>query len=326
MTQNRIAAGCLLASALLLPGILLPAHAAVPQTIPGLGTTTFPTSTSSPEAETAFMRGLLLLHLFEYPDAAQAFSSAQKLDPAFSMAYWGEAMTHNHGVWNQLDAAAGKAALDKFAPTAAARASRISDPRERAYMAAVELLYDGRGTKVERDKLYAQAMKRLTETFRSRQERKTLSMLCAPEREPGGNATYPLTCAPPRYRRPSSAWSLRILEPPTTGFMEWTIPITQPGRLKPPERSKIAPDAGHAQHMCSHIFIALGMWDDVVQANVEAMRVVTQQGTALASPPPTAVIIRSGWPTVTFSRGASARPTKRWTRVKIPMPRLPPGR
>ncbi|HEV7704667.1 MAG TPA: hypothetical protein VGO46_10260, partial [Gemmatimonadaceae bacterium] len=34
--------------------------------------------------------------------------------------------------------------------------------------------------------------------------------------------------------------------------------------------SRIAPDAGHAQHMTSHIFIALGMWDDVIAANVRA--------------------------------------------------------
>ena len=38
--------------------------------------------------------------------------------------------------------------------------------------------------------------------------------------------------------------------------------------------SKIAPDAPHAQHMTSHIFIALGLWDDLVQANEEAVRVV----------------------------------------------------
>lgn len=61
-----------------------------PQTIRGLGTTTFPTSTKSPEAQSAFVRGLLLLHLFEYADAADAFISAQKLDPAFAMAYWGK--------------------------------------------------------------------------------------------------------------------------------------------------------------------------------------------------------------------------------------------
>ncbi|MBA3560859.1 MAG: hypothetical protein H0W30_19965, partial [Gemmatimonadaceae bacterium] len=34
--------------------------------------------------------------------------------------------------------------------------------------------------------------------------------------------------------------------------------------------SKIAPDAAHAQHMTTHIFVALGMWDDVVSQNVIA--------------------------------------------------------
>jgi tetratricopeptide (TPR) repeat protein len=38
--------------------------------------------------------------------------------------------------------------------------------------------------------------------------------------------------------------------------------------------SGIAPDPGHAQHMTSHIFVALGMWDDVVTANESAMRMV----------------------------------------------------
>jgi tetratricopeptide (TPR) repeat protein len=44
--------------------------------------------------------------------------------------------------------------------------------------------------------------------------------------------------------------------------------------------SKIAPDAGHALHMCSHIFMALGMWDDVVQANIAAISVVNRQAAA----------------------------------------------
>ena len=34
--------------------------------------------------------------------------------------------------------------------------------------------------------------------------------------------------------------------------------------------SKIAPAAAHAQHMTSHIFLAMGMWDDVVSANIVA--------------------------------------------------------
>jgi hypothetical protein len=35
----------------------------------------------------------------------------------------------------------------------------------------------------------------------------------------------------------------------------------------------MAPDAGHSQHMTSHIFIALGMWDDMVKANQAAVEV-----------------------------------------------------
>jgi tetratricopeptide (TPR) repeat protein len=37
--------------------------------------------------------------------------------------------------------------------------------------------------------------------------------------------------------------------------------------------SAIAPDAAHAQHMTSHIFVAMGMWDAVVNANENARRV-----------------------------------------------------
>jgi tetratricopeptide (TPR) repeat protein len=49
--------------------------------------------------------------------------------------------------------------------------------------------------------------------------------------------------------------------------------------------SKIAPDAAHAQHMCSHIFLALGMWDDVVRANVAATSVVNRQAATAGKPP-----------------------------------------
>jgi hypothetical protein len=38
----------------------------------------------------------------------------------------------------------------------------------------------------------------------------------------------------------------------------------------------VAPNAGHALHMTSHIFVALGLWDDVIAANEQAMRVVNR--------------------------------------------------
>jgi len=49
--------------------------------------------------------------------------------------------------------------------------------------------------------------------------------------------------------------------------------------------SRIAPDAGHAQHMCSHIFLALGMWQETVQANLAAIAAVDRMRKAQSRNP-----------------------------------------
>src|SRR5881392_3647633 len=87
---------------------------------PRLGTIDFPTS-GAPAARAPFIRGVLLLHSFEYQDAAQAFREAQRLDSGFALAYWGEAMTYTHPVWNEQDGNATRAALQRLAATRDAR-------------------------------------------------------------------------------------------------------------------------------------------------------------------------------------------------------------
>ena len=74
------------------------------------GSITFPTS-GAPAAQEAFLTGVKALHNFQFDEAAVAFQAAQKADPDFALAYWGEAMTYNHPVWMQQDAAAARAAL-----------------------------------------------------------------------------------------------------------------------------------------------------------------------------------------------------------------------
>jgi tetratricopeptide (TPR) repeat protein len=124
-----------------------------------LGTIAFPTSGAS-TAQPEFVRGLLYLHSFEYAEAASAFQRAQALDPRFVMAYWGEALTHTHQVWNQQDLPSARAALAKLGPTAVSRLAAAPTARERGYIAAVEALY-GDGSKERRDTLYASAMEQL---------------------------------------------------------------------------------------------------------------------------------------------------------------------
>src|SRR6266581_864786 len=113
-----------------------------------LGMIDFPTS-GAPAAQPQFVRGVLLLHSFEYRDAAQAFREAERLDPGFAMAYWGEALTYTHPVWNQQNLDSGRMALAKLAPTSAGRIARAPTPRERGYLEAVEALY-GEGAKERR--------------------------------------------------------------------------------------------------------------------------------------------------------------------------------
>src|SRR3954453_20189078 len=110
------------------------------------------------EAQQPFLHGLALLHDFEYEDAAASFRSAQKIDPSFAMAYWGEAMTYTHPVWFQQDAAAARAVLQRLGAASEERLAKAKTERERDYVRAVDVLY-GFGPKDERDFKYAEAMR-----------------------------------------------------------------------------------------------------------------------------------------------------------------------
>ena len=79
--------------------------------------------TGAAAAQPHFEKGLLLLHSFEYEDARESFLKAQEIDSTFAMAYWGEAMTYNHSLWQRQEKEKALAALNKLAPDAASRAS-----------------------------------------------------------------------------------------------------------------------------------------------------------------------------------------------------------
>src|SRR5580765_7606420 len=91
--------------------------------VAGLGSIAFPNSGNAP-AQPAFVRGVLLLHSFEYDAAAEAFRQAEAADAAFALAYWGEAMTFNHPLWQQQDRDAAQKALGRLAASADTRAAK----------------------------------------------------------------------------------------------------------------------------------------------------------------------------------------------------------
>ncbi|HET9792912.1 MAG TPA: hypothetical protein VFS34_00510, partial [Thermoanaerobaculia bacterium] len=236
-----------------------------------LGTLEFPTSTPSEAAREAFVRGVLLLHSFEYGDAAAEFRRAEAADPAFAMAYWGEAMTENHPVWNQRNAKAAREALAKLAPTPAERLAKAPTEREKGYLHAVDVLYAD-GEKKERDREYAEEMRKLHEAYPKDDEATlfyALALLgsCEGDRdvsvyEKAGALASEVFARHPDH--PGAAhYVIHSYDDPA--HAERALPAAR-------AYAKIAPAATHALHMPSHIFLALGMWDDVIAANVASWK------------------------------------------------------
>ena len=239
---------------------------------PRLGTIDFPTSAQG-DAQREFLVGVLYLHSFEYPSAAAAFRRAQKLDSAFALAYWGEAMTYTHPVWNEQDTAAARGVLRRLGPTRAARLAKAPTPRERGYLEAVEALY-GDGSKPARDTAYAQVMERLVAEQPKDYEAKAFYALALLGLNQGARDV-------PAYIR-AGAIADEVLDanPLHPGGAHYVIhafddPVHAALGLRAARAySTIAPDAAHAQHMTSHIFLAMGMWDETTRANEVAARAV----------------------------------------------------
>src|SRR6185369_8335077 len=122
-----------------------------------LGRVEFPTS-GSKEAQAHFLRGLAALHSFWYEEAVEAFRESTKVDRDFAMGYWGEAMTYNHPLWSEQDIAAARQVLAKIKDSA-----KMTE-RERAYIAAVRLLY-GEGEKPARDSAYSAQMEKVYRAY-----------------------------------------------------------------------------------------------------------------------------------------------------------------
>ncbi len=268
----RNPASVLLATSLALAGPVLGQEDAGEAPKRVLGELSFPTTTQSEAAQKAFVQGMLLLHLFEYPFARQQFLRAQELEPGFAMAVWGEAMTHNHPIWDEQDREAARQALLKLGPTPLARQESTTAGRERLLLDAVETLY-GDGPKAERDKAYLRRMEQLAGRFPEDHEIQLLYALAVFGVHAGVRdiESYMLATA--------IADAVFAENPNHPGAAHYLIhgvddPVHAVLGLRAARAlARIAPDAAHAQHMTAHIFLALGMWDDVVLANETAVQV-----------------------------------------------------
>ncbi|HYO82390.1 MAG TPA: hypothetical protein VES20_13385 [Bryobacteraceae bacterium] len=213
-----------------------------------------------------FARGLRWLHSFEYDDAREEFIKSREADPAFVMAYWGEALSHTEFLWQSQDLTAGRAALARLGSTPTERLRRARTERERSYLKAVEALY-GAAEYASRTYAFAEAMRQLSTAYPDDLDASALYALSILGTAHRGRdyATY--------MRAAAVAEDVYARDPNHPGALHYLIhcyddPVHAPLGLRAARRyASVAPDAAHALHMPSHIFVALGMWDDVVASN-----------------------------------------------------------
>jgi tetratricopeptide (TPR) repeat protein len=238
-----------------------------------LGTVTFPNS-GTLEAQAPFLRGLALLHSFEYEDAASAFQEAQRADATFAMAYWGEALTYAKLIWGLDDQAAAHHVLNRLALNPEARLERAGTERERSYGAAVEALYRSADL-ATRTRAFADSLRTIRQRYPGDLEATAFASL-ALQMALASNAYTDEERQAVREEAVTLAELVFASLPNHPGGAHYLIHATdhpavaQRGLAAARVYARIAPDAEHALHMPSHIFLQLGMWDDVVNSNERA--------------------------------------------------------
>src|SRR5207247_1593877 len=233
-----------------------------------LGRVTFPTSCRA-EAQRRFERGVALLHSFWYERASEAFKDAVAADSTCAMGYWGQAMSLFHPLWTPPSSDELRAGLG-----AAVRGYAVaSTPRERAYLAAVPAYYEAYTTVDLKARLvaYAQAME---EVERQHPRDREASIFYALSLIALGQANPTDTTFTYQRRADSILEPLFRREPRHPGLAHYLIHTNDVPQLAPlglyaaRRYAEIAPDVPHAQHMPSHIFTRLGLWDDATQLAV----------------------------------------------------------
>lgn len=218
-------------------------------------------------ATDSFDKGLLLLHSFEYDDARDAFLEAQKADELEVMAYWGEAMCSYKALWGLQNVEEGRKVMTKLGNTKEERLKKAEEGLEREFWEGIEILY-GEGELKDRNEKYAIHMESLYNKYPGDLEVAAFYSLALMWADYDNR----------EYLSKSAEVAAGIIKenPIHPGGLHYMIhsndnpEFAKLAVAAANEYAQVAPDAAHALHMPSHIYVALGMWNEVVSSNVDS--------------------------------------------------------
>ena len=234
-----------------------------------LGRVTFPVSCNA-EAQKRFERAMGLLHSFWWEQGVGAFRDVSAADSTCAMAYWGTAMNAWGNPFGGGPSGPALVAAGQAAERAAALGGGAKTARERGFISAVATLYrdHASATNVQRLRAYSDTMARVYRDNPGDVEVAIYYALSLVATAQATDTTF--------ARQKQAAAILNPLFqrfPQHPGLAHYIIHANDSPRLASlgldaaRRYAQIAPSAPHAQHMPSHIFIRLGLWQDDIASN-----------------------------------------------------------
>ena len=236
-----------------------------------LGRVAFATS-CRPDVQERFERAMALLHSFWWEEAGRAFRAVAVADSTCALAYWGLALNYwgnpfvGGPVGDNLRKGAAAAVLGGAlgAPTA----------REQGFLAASAALYRDYETASNPRRLqaYSDTLARVYRDFPDDPEVAIYYALSLVATASPADTTFT------RQRQAAAILNPLFRRfPEHPGLAHYIIHANDSPQLASlgldaaRRYAQIAPSAPHAQHMPSHIFIRLGLWDETIAANQRSL-------------------------------------------------------
>ena len=197
------------------------------------------------------------------------FAKVIEEEPTCAMAYWGVAMSNYHQVWPSPPT---EAELEKGTKAILiAQALKNKSKQETDYINAIALFYKDWNTIDHRTRTlsYEKAMEKVYTTYPTDKEVAAFYALSLVGAADPADKTYT------KQRKAGEILTALFPgEPNHPGIVHYiihTYDYPELAALALPAARKyaaIAPSSAHAQHMPSHIFTRLGLWNECIQSNL----------------------------------------------------------
>ena len=216
-----------------------------------------------------FDLAISLLHSFEYAEAEKVFVKVIDSDPECAMAYWGVAMSIYHELW----APPGPKELKKGTQLLEIAESLNKSERAELYLDAIKIFYKDWETidHKTRELLYEKKMEQIYKSQNDDTEAAIFYALAITSAADPNDKSY-------SNQKKAGAILQKLFnkQPNHPGIAHYIIhtydyPEIAETALNTARRyAEIAPASAHAQHMPSHIFTRLGLWQESINTNINS--------------------------------------------------------